>query len=208
MPALQRAASSTACGAPLPAARHAAFLPFRAANARTVSTKAADKQSAVAAAPKTSKAKANGATATPKVQNAAPAHTATSSTVFHYFQLEIDTAPCKGVGLFDITPEIRAELAKTGITEGVVNVVSRHTTTAVIINESEPRLLDDIRQWLHRVASPSHPYLHNDMHLREAPKDWCDKSSRLRRGPSYYPFRAASCLEFVHVPFFCTLVQG
>jgi len=33
-----------------------------------------------------------------------------------------------------------------GVTEGCVKVLSRHTTTAVTINEHETRLLDDIRQ--------------------------------------------------------------
>lgn len=51
-----------------------------------------------------------------------------------------------GISIFDITPEIRAEVANSGLKEGVVTVLSRHTTTAVTINEAEPRLMDDIRQ--------------------------------------------------------------
>ena len=51
-------------------------------------------------------------------------------------------------------------------------MLSRHTTTAVVINEAEPRLLDDIRLWLRRLAPPSDPYLHNDLHLRDAPDGW------------------------------------
>jgi hypothetical protein len=27
-------------------------------------------------------------------------------------------------------------------------------------------------QFLHKLAPPSEPYLHNDLHLREAPADW------------------------------------
>ena len=42
--------------------------------------------------------------------------------------------------------QIRAEVERLGVQEGTVNVLSRHTTTAVTINECEPRLLDDIRQ--------------------------------------------------------------
>ena len=37
-------------------------------------------------------------------------------------------------------------MSKSGLKEGVVTVLSRHTTTAVTINEAEPRLMDDIRQ--------------------------------------------------------------
>jgi thiamine phosphate synthase YjbQ (UPF0047 family) len=53
-----------------------------------------------------------------------------------------------------------------------VTVLSRHTTTAVVINEAETRLMDDIRQWLHTMADPSLPYLHNDLSRREAPAHW------------------------------------
>lgn len=48
-----------------------------------------------------------------------------------------------------IVPQIRAEVERLGVTEGFVNVLSRHTTTAITINECEPRLLDDIRQVSH-----------------------------------------------------------
>jgi thiamine phosphate synthase YjbQ (UPF0047 family) len=51
-----------------------------------------------------------------------------------------------GIALFDITPQIREQVQQLGVKEGFVNVLSRHTTTAVAINEYETRLLDDIRQ--------------------------------------------------------------
>lgn len=55
--------------------------------------------------------------------------------------------------------------------EGWVHIVSRHTTTAVTINECESRLMDDIRQFLLRLAPPQYPYLHNDIHLRPASEE-------------------------------------
>lgn len=90
--------------------------------------------------------------------------------MFDYTQIEIETKP--GIALFDITPQIRQRVQQLGVTEGFVNVLSRHTTTAVAINEYETRLLDDIRQFLRKLAPASDPYLHNDLHLREAPADW------------------------------------
>jgi len=90
---------------------------------------------------------------------------------FEYTQLERDTkAP--GISLHDITGDIRAAVASAGITDGYVNVLSRHTTTAVTINEAEPRLMDDVRIFLKKLAPPNDFYLHNDLHVREAPKDW------------------------------------
>eukprot|EP00959_Pyramimonas_sp_CCMP1952_P023997 502930-Pyramimonas_sp.AAC.1 len=55
---------------------------------------------------------------------------------------------------------------------GFVNVLSRHTTTSVVINENEARLVDDVRQYLLKLAPPDYPYLHNDIHLRSGPEDW------------------------------------
>ncbi|KAI7835409.1 hypothetical protein COHA_010683 [Chlorella ohadii] len=77
---------------------------------------------------------------------AAPATTAAAAApaVFHYTELQLETKP--GIHIVDITPQIRAEVERLGVQEGFVNVLSRHTTTAVTINECEPRLLDDIRQ--------------------------------------------------------------
>ncbi|KAI8475458.1 MAG: hypothetical protein J3K34DRAFT_404152 [Monoraphidium minutum] len=92
------------------------------------------------------------------------------ASVFHYTELELETGP--GVCVHNIMPQIRAEVQRLGVQEGFVNVLSRHTTTAVCINEYETRLLDDIRQFLRKVAPPSDPYLHNDLHLREAPEGW------------------------------------
>jgi thiamine phosphate synthase YjbQ (UPF0047 family) len=36
----------------------------------------------------------------------------------------------------------------------------------------EGRLVDDVRQFLLKLAPPDYPYLHNDLHLRSGPKDW------------------------------------
>ena len=96
--------------------------------------------------------------------------TASAAPRFHYKQIEVATH--EGICLFDITAEIVALLVEVKATEGVVNVMSRHTTTALIINEMEPRLVDDLRQFLPRLVPPSHPYLHNDLHLRDAPDGW------------------------------------
>jgi hypothetical protein len=50
-----------------------------------------------------------------------------------------------GVISFTIRPWLQ-EVARQGVVEGWVTVLSRHTTTALVINENESRLLDDIRQ--------------------------------------------------------------
>eukprot|EP00982_Pelagococcus_subviridis_P016182 31457-Pelagococcus_subviridis.AAC.25 len=88
-------------------------------------------------------------------------------TVFDYARLEYATL--RGIQLIDVTADVRARVKAAGIENGVVNVLSRHTTTAVTINEAEGRLMDDVRQYLTRLAPPGDPYLHNDLHLRRVP---------------------------------------
>jgi secondary thiamine-phosphate synthase enzyme len=45
-------------------------------------------------------------------------------------------------------------------------VFSRHTTTALAVNEDEERLLEDIKVFLEKMAPLNDRYLHNDLHLR------------------------------------------
>lgn len=76
-----------------------------------------------------------------------------------------------GICLFDVTPQIRVHLARSGIRNGFAVLSSHHTTTALTINENEARLLTDVRSFLQRLAPPDDDYLHNDIHLRDCPPD-------------------------------------
>jgi secondary thiamine-phosphate synthase enzyme len=66
----------------------------------------------------------------------------------------------------DLTDEIIALVRRSGIRNGVVNVQTKHTTTAVVINENEPLLLDDMRKTLERLAPEAGDYRHNDFEIR------------------------------------------
>lgn len=83
--------------------------------------------------------------------------------------IDVDTG--EGISLHDITPRIRRCIDETGLANGFVTVTSRHTTTALFINENEPRLLEDVRRFLERLVPSSDKYLHNDIHLRDCPPD-------------------------------------
>lgn len=105
--------------------------------------------------------------------SAAPA--APSATRYHFERLPVRTGPGEGalvpaqeVSLHDITPQVEALVRSLGITDGTVNLVSQHTTTALTINEYESRLLDDVRDFLGRLAPADRRYKHNDLHLRPA----------------------------------------
>jgi secondary thiamine-phosphate synthase enzyme len=70
------------------------------------------------------------------------------------------------IQFLDITEHV-AELARvTRLREGVATVFSRHTTAAVCIQEAEPLLLHDLRDFLERSAPANAHYRHNDFRVR------------------------------------------
>ena len=83
--------------------------------------------------------------------------------------IEIETR--EGISIFNITPQILGYLDESGIKNGFVVVSSRHTTTALAINEHEERLLEDIRAFFTKLVPAGDNYLHNDIHLRDCPPD-------------------------------------
>lgn len=90
--------------------------------------------------------------------------------VTHYEELSVKTNT--GVSLVDITSDIADIVAKVGCKEGVLTILSKHSTVSVTINEMEGRLVDDTRQFLLKMAPPYYPYLHNDLDYRIGPSDW------------------------------------
>ena len=83
--------------------------------------------------------------------------------------IEIETD--SGINIYNITPEIEKLMVSTGINNGQALIFSRHTTTALAVNENEERLLEDVKVFLNKLAPESNRYLHNDLHLRDVPKD-------------------------------------
>ncbi len=83
--------------------------------------------------------------------------------------LEIETAP--GIEIYNITPQVINILTATGVNNGQVIVFSKHTTTALAINENEERLIEDLKVYLRKLAPENDKYLHNDLHLRDVPPD-------------------------------------
>jgi secondary thiamine-phosphate synthase enzyme len=75
------------------------------------------------------------------------------------------------ISLCDITPQVETVIDKSGIINGFVLVNSRHTTTAIIINENEPRLLEDIGRFFTQLVPRDSEYLHNDIQRRDCPPD-------------------------------------
>ena len=70
------------------------------------------------------------------------------------------------LSFLDVTDQVAAIVSRSGVTQGWVSVFSKHTTAAVVINENEPRLIDDMAAMLERLSASSGRYKHNDLGLR------------------------------------------
>ena len=66
----------------------------------------------------------------------------------------------------DLTDHFEAFVAETGVGVGILNLQTLHTTTALVVNEHEPLLLDDFRELLHRTAPSPARYRHDDPTVR------------------------------------------
>ncbi len=89
--------------------------------------------------------------------------------IFFSKALKIDSS--EPLEFFDITHEVRQIVAQSKVSNGIVNVFSKHTTTALRINENEPRLLQDLKRFLEQHAPKNGPYLHDDIDERDVPVD-------------------------------------
>lgn len=67
----------------------------------------------------------------------------------------------KTIELVDITSEISRLVSQSGIKEGLVTIYSPHTTTAVVINENESRLIRDIEGVIRDLILWEKEYGHN-----------------------------------------------
>jgi secondary thiamine-phosphate synthase enzyme len=66
----------------------------------------------------------------------------------------------------DFTQQLAEVVHASGIRTGFVNVQTRHTTTAVMVNENEPLLQEDMREILERLAPQGRAYRHDDFTIR------------------------------------------
>ena len=80
--------------------------------------------------------------------------------------LHLETAGC--LQFIDITDAVSQHVRRSGVRNGVVNVQTKHTTTAIIVNEHEPLLLEDMKKFLERLAPQDLAYQHNNFSIRTA----------------------------------------
>ncbi|AUB59975.1 hypothetical protein BK009_04355 [Methanobacterium subterraneum] len=84
--------------------------------------------------------------------------------------VEVNTS--QRVEIQDITPEVDAVLKTSGVKDGLLNIYSRHSTSAVVINENETGLVNDFQLALQKLVPEGVGYQHDgidnnaDSHIR------------------------------------------
>lgn len=90
--------------------------------------------------------------------------------------------PRQAVSVEDLTPHLESYIESSGMKNGVLTVISRHTTTALTINELESRLARDVEEFFLKICPPDERsesekkqagvrYLHNDIDQRPDGED-------------------------------------
>ncbi len=66
-------------------------------------------------------------------------------------------------GYVNITPQVEALVARSGVAQGLCLVNAMHITASVFINDDERGLIADYDKWLEALAphAPTSQYLHN-----------------------------------------------
>lgn len=111
---------------------------------------------------------------------------ALGSPICQYHQVTIPTSqpgpPRQTISVEDLTPELRKRLMASKLQQGTITVISRHTTTAITINERESRLAKDMETYFLSLAPPDErsssdvakagvQYFHNDIDKRPDSKE-------------------------------------
>ena len=155
--------------------------------------------------------------------------------VAEYVELTVEPAregpPAQEVSVVDVTGHVRRLVEESRLRDGAVNVISKHTTTGVTINESEARLARDMAAWVLQVAPPDDRsaasagaagvrYEHNDIDERpesEAERERCrengwniDDAAILQKWRDQEPINAHSHLGVrttLHAPLPPTIAR-
>lgn len=61
-----------------------------------------------------------------------------------------------------LTPQVETIVRKSGIKEGMVLVSAMHITAGVYVNDNESGLIEDIDEWLQKLAPFRDDYRHHD----------------------------------------------
>jgi len=74
--------------------------------------------------------------------------------------------------LINITKRIREIIEPIKVHNGFLNIFSKHTTLAIVVNEDEELLKKDVINFFQKISRSDKEYLHDNLELRKnCPKD-------------------------------------
>ena len=79
------------------------------------------------------------------------------------------------IQFIDVTDLVAERVRRTRVIEGLVCVQVQHTTAAVLVNEDEPLLIEDMTKALERVAPSGASYAHDDLGRRGPETPPCER---------------------------------
>ena len=77
--------------------------------------------------------------------------------------IEINLDTNKTFEIIDITSKINEIIANSNISNGIVNIFSKHSTSAICVNENEEGLLEDLEFVLSNIISNKFSYKHDNI---------------------------------------------
>lgn len=84
----------------------------------------------------------------------------------------------------DLTDQVKGFVASAGIRDGLIAIVSQHTTAAIRVNENERGFREDWKELISKLAPASAYYRHNDGSIRTENID-CDDDRCTKNGHSH-----------------------
>ena len=78
--------------------------------------------------------------------------------------LEVKTS--QAPQFIDITDRVSELVASSEVRNGLACVFSKHTTTAIVLQENEPLLMTDLASFVERLSPRGAHYRHNDFSVR------------------------------------------
>jgi secondary thiamine-phosphate synthase enzyme len=78
----------------------------------------------------------------------------------------VEVATTRSMEFVDVTDRLAAIVSQAGVENGLLVVQTRHTTTGLLVNEAEPRLLEDLAARLACWAPLDLQYAHDDLSRR------------------------------------------
>lgn len=87
------------------------------------------------------------------------------SPAIHHTTIRVTTT--SPTAFVDLTERLQACVSGIRLRTGLLTVQTRHTTTGIIVNEHEPRLLEDFRALLEQLAPAQAEYRHDTAPARD-----------------------------------------